>query len=226
MNVKILLLPFYFLLFSCMDNKVEPVMQKPNTYLALGDSYTIGESVDEQDRWPVQFIHLMIKQGKSFQNPGIIAKTGWTTDELIKAIEAAKLTGKYDMVSLLIGVNNQYRGWSKDTYRKEVVQLLNTAIGFADGKKNHVVVVSIPDYGVTPFAADKDPERIAREIDEFNAINKEESIKAGVHYVDITAHSRLAKTDPALIANDKLHPSGKMYQYWAERVAEEMGREY
>ena len=185
--------------------------------LALGDSYTIGESVAETDRYPVQLAHAL-KIGE----PQIIAKTGWTTDELNAAIDKADPHGPFDLVTLLIGVNNQYRGRSADEYRQQFTGLLQRAIGFAGGKAKNVVVISIPDWGVTPFAKDRDRAKIAREIDQFNAINREETLKAGARYVDITPESRKAANDPSLVAGDGLHPSGKMYSEWTQLIRQQI----
>lgn len=183
-------------------------------YLALGDSYTIGESVSEKDRWPNQLAALI--PNKRGVDVTIIARTGWTTSELWDGIQTIDPQGPYDMVSLLIGVNNQYRGYGIDEYREEFKFLLGKAIEYAGGKSEHVIVLSIPDWGVTPFAADRDREKIASDIDVFNAVNHEESQKAGVHYVDITPISREALNTPALVAEDGLHPSGTMYAEWAK----------
>jgi len=187
--------------------------EAPRRYLALGDSYTIGESVVESERYPVQLAGEL-----KMPQPEIIAKTGWTTDELNAAIDKADPHGPYDLVTLLIGVNNQYRGRSADQYRSEFAALLQRAIGFAGGKTRNVVVVSIPDWGVTPFAKDRDQAKIAREIDQFNAINREETLRAGARYVDITPFSRKAASDPSLVAGDGLHPSGKMYSEWTRLI--------
>ena len=184
-------------------------------FLALGDSYTIGESVEPAGRWPVQLAALLRAQGVNVGEPTIIATTGWTTDELSAGIDRANPQGTYELVSLLIGVNNQYRGRGLDEYRHQFVALLNRAIAFANGKPSRVLVLSIPDWGVTPFASGRDPVAIAAEIDAFNAINREEAERLGAHYVDATPFSRLAANDPSLIASDGLHPSGKMYAKWA-----------
>jgi lysophospholipase L1-like esterase len=194
-------------------------LKGPYTYLALGDSYTIGESVDAKDSFPYQLTGQMASKGYNITAPKIIAVTGWTTGDLKNAIAQANLTSKYDIVTLLIGVNNQYRGYSQTDYRTEFVQLLNTAIGFANGNKLKVFVLSIPDYSVTPFAATSNKTKIAAEIDQFNAINKDESTKAGVNYLDITPISRQAATDATLIAFDGLHPSAKMYSLWVGQLA-------
>ncbi len=183
-------------------------------YLALGDSYTIGESVSEAERWPNQ-LAAPVDPSKEI-DVTIIARTGWTTSELWEGIQSAAPQGIYDMVSLLIGVNNQYRGYDIDEYREEFRFLLGKAVEFAGGKPEHVVVLSIPDWGVTPFAWGRDSAQIAADIDAYNAINFEESKKVGVHYVDVTPVSREALNDPTLIAEDGLHPSGKMYAEWAK----------
>jgi lysophospholipase L1-like esterase len=156
------------------------------------------------------------------EEPVIIAKTGWTTDELMTGIEETNPHGLFDLVSLLIGVNNQYREKDVREYRKEFKALLDKAIPFAAGDPSHVVVLSIPDWGVTPFADGRDRTQIAAEIDRFNAVNREESELACVHYLDIAGISRNAATDPTLIANDGLHPSSRMYSEWAKMVVAEM----
>jgi lysophospholipase L1-like esterase len=186
-------------------------------YLALGDSYTIGESVDEAERWPRQLAKLLENEGIQ-TDVSIIARTGWTVDELWEGVQANPPEGTYDMVSLLIGVNDQYRSYPVDGYREDFRFMLEKAIGYAGGDPKRVVVLSIPDWGVTPFADGRDRKQIGREIDQFNALNREETEKAGVFYVDITPESREAVNNPALIAPDGLHPSGKMYATWAEAV--------
>lgn len=180
-------------------------------YLALGDSYTIGESVPSNERFPV----VLAKTWK-LGEPQIIAKTGWTTDELNAAIDAADPKGPYELVTLLIGVNNQYRGRDAEQYRGEFAGLLKRAIGFAGGDARKVIVVSIPDWGVTPFAEGRDRAKIAAEIDRYNAINREESLRAGAQYVDITPISR--QHDASLVAADGLHPSGKQYLQWVKTI--------
>jgi lysophospholipase L1-like esterase len=185
-------------------------------YLALGDSYTIGESVGADQRWPVQLAARLRERGLAIGEPQIIARTGWTTDELADAIDRAAPGGPFDLVSLLIGVNNQYRGYHSAEYRLEFRALLERAIGFAGARPGRVIVLSIPDWGVTPFAGDRDRGRVAAEIDAFNAINQAEAERAGARYVDVTSESRTASGDPTLIAGDGLHPSGKMYAEWVE----------
>ncbi len=194
---------------------------QPNSlsYLALGDSYTIGESVNESERWPNQLAQALIKKGVTVSQPKIIATTGWRTDNLKDAIIKADLKNNYDLVSLLIGVNNQYQGKPADQYAVEFEDLLKTAIQLAKGKPTNVFVVSIPDYGYTPFGLAK-KEAISKQLDEFNAINKKISKKYKVAYYNITDISRKGLEEPSLVAPDKLHPSGKMYTLWTERILE------
>jgi len=194
------------------------VMTPSPRFLALGDSYTIGESVAAADRWPNQLALQLRKDGIDIAYPEIIAKTGWTTDELSSAIDAAKPHGPYALVTLLIGVNNQYRGRDAEQYRKEFVALLQRSIAFAGNDPKRVLVVSIPDWGVTPFAAGRDRAKIGAEIDHFNAINAEETKRAGARYANITPVSRHAAADPALVAPDGLHPSAKMYAEWVKVI--------
>lgn len=187
-------------------------------YLALGDSYTIGQSVPESDRWPVLLVKLLREDSIRISDAKIIARTGWTTAELASAIAQDNDKKTYKLVSLLIGVNNQYRGQSVERYRAEFKELLVTSIAFAAGKANHVVVLSIPDWGATPFGGSSDKGTISKEIDAFNLVAKEEALAAGVHFVDITPVSRTAINDRSLVASDGLHYSGKMHKLWAERV--------
>jgi len=218
---------FTLLLIGCAPKEVVPTPLSGETdmpvvrYLALGDSYTIGESVPEADRWPNQLATLLEAQG-IHMDVTIIAKTGWTTSELWQGVQEREIHPPYDLVSLLIGVNNQYRGYDTDGYREEFRLLLNKAIDYAGGNADHVIVLSIPDWSVTPFADGRDAAQIAKDIDLFNAINREESEKAGVHYVDITPFSREAVSDPTLIAQDGLHPSAKMYAEWANLALPEI----
>lgn len=197
---------------------------KEKTMLCLGDSYTIGQSVQTQERFPELTVALLAEQNLNFANPDIIARTGFTTQELITNIEKNIPQHTYDIVTLLIGVNDQFRGYDTTTYAENFETLLQTAIRFADNNAQHVFVMSIPDYGVTPFAArlQTSAEQIAEDINTFNSINKQIANKYGVHYLDITPISRLAKKDNTLIANDGLHPSGKMYRLWAEKLAEQI----
>lgn len=189
-------------------------------FLALGDSYTIGEGVAEDGRWPAQLAARLSAEGFALDAPHYIATTGWTTDELQAGIAAAAPVGPYALVSLAIGVNNQYRGWPLDTYRSQFGELLDQAIGFAGGDASRVVVVSIPDWGRTPFARQqgRDADGVAREIDAFNAAAADVCVQAGVAFVEITAASRAQAEDIAMLADDGLHPSAAMYAHWAQQA--------
>ncbi len=203
--------------------------EKKYRMLCLGDSYTIGEAVEENERFPMQTVDLLKRKGVDFEKPVIIAKTGWTTDELSAAIKTWEGDNKFEagakdvIVTLLVGVNNEFRGRDIVEYRKEFDGLLKTALHYTNGNANHVFVLSIPDWGATPFAANdpkhRTPQQIGAEIDGFNAVNKEQTLKAKAHYLDITPVSRRASSQPELIAHDGLHPSGKMYAVWAEALA-------
>lgn len=183
-------------------------------YLALGDSYTIGESTSPAERFPAQLAEQLRAQGMEPGVPEIVARTGWTTDELTLAIQAADPKGTYDLVTLLIGVNNQYRGRSAEQYRSEFVGLLERAIAFAGNRPKRVIVISIPDWGMTPFGRGR--QNTSAEIDTFNAVNRQAAEQFGAVYADITPISREAARDAALVAPDGLHPSGKMYARWVE----------
>ncbi len=214
----LLLLCSLLVIAGCADSSDDAAVSSTSNsqrFLALGDSYTIGESVPVAQRWPVQLAALLAAEGISLSPPELIATTGWTTGDLAAGISRAKLTGEYALVSLLIGVNNQYRGLPAAAYRTEFRGLLNQAIGFAGGEASRVIVLNIPDWGVTPYAEGRDRTKIGREIDAFNAINREETLSAGARYVDIAAASREAATNPVLTAKDGLHPSGELYQRWA-----------
>jgi lysophospholipase L1-like esterase len=189
------------------------------SFLALGDSYTIGESVSEEDRWPNQLARALNVKGIKCQNPTIIATTGWRTDDLAHAIRQADLTSDFQLVSLLIGVNNQYQGKSVEQYEKEFRELLATAIKLAGGRSQRVFVVSIPDYGFTPFGKPKQT-IITDELNKFNEVNKRISQSEGVAWYHITDISREGLKDPELVASDGLHPSGKMYGLWVQRMLE------
>lgn len=193
-------------------------------FLALGDSYTIGEGVAEDQRWPNQWANALRALGTDVEPPRIIAQTGWTTDELSAAIDALEPLGAWDLVSLLIGVNNQYRGRDLPNYRAEFSALLERAIAYAGGDAGRVLVLSIPDWGVTPFARDgqRDLARIADEIDAFNAINREVSEARGAVWRDITDLTRDFGARRDMLADDGLHPSGAMYALWVERLMDTM----
>lgn len=187
--------------------------------LCLGDSYTVGEGVPLQESFPYQLIQLLRKKNVSFQPPEIVAKTGWTTFELADFIINHSLCDHYDFVILLIGVNNQYRELGIEEYSEEFEFLLKKAIHLADGKSDHVCVLSIPDWGVTPFAKEKNAHKIATAIDHFNEVNNAISEKYGTRYLEITSVSREVKSDPHSLAADGLHPSGKIYAMWSEKLA-------
>ena len=196
--------------------------QKSLTYLALGDSYTIGEGVELSDRYPVQLVQEWNKTAKNqFASPLIIAKTGWTVDELEAGIQATPTAAEgYDLVTLLIGVNNQYRGCTVESYALDFEKMLLRAIAFARGNKAHVIVLSIPDWGVTPFAISKgvNPVKVANEIDEYNETKKAICAKNGVKYIDITAEYRIAGALPEGVVEDELHPSSLIYKSWMEKL--------
>jgi lysophospholipase L1-like esterase len=192
------------------------------TLLCLGDSYTIGESVLLQENFPYQTVQLLRNSGHRFTAPEIIAKTGWTTDELLTAMNKHTFLPRYDFVTLLIGVNNQYRGRPVDSYIPEFESLLKRAIQFAGNDTSHVFVLSIPDWGATPFAGDRDKKQIAKEIDAYNAANKAITDKYKTGYIDITPGTREAAFDPALLAADGLHPSARDYQRWAVKLADKI----
>lgn len=195
---------------------------KQFSYLALGDSYTIGEQVLPEENFPNQTVALLNKAADGSYHiaaPEIIATTGWTTDELNTAIDVENITASYDIVSLLIGVNNQYRGRPVKNFETEFEQLLQRAIHFANNIPNHVFVLSIPDWGVTPFAEGKDRKKIAAEIDACNVVCSRTAEKFDTHYIDITTSQRMDGNDNEFLATDKLHPSGKEYAKWATRLA-------
>ena len=187
-------------------------------YLALGDSYTIGEGVDPAGRWPVQLAAGLRDAGIAIADPRIIATTGWTTGELAAAMDAAEPLGGWDFVSLLIGVNNQYRGRNIDDYLGEFTRLLQRAIALANARADRVLVLSIPDWGVTPFARNegRDLQQVADELDAYNAAAREVCSAHGVAFVDITGISRDGGDAPGMLADDGLHPSAAMYARWAE----------
>ncbi|MBX2843089.1 MAG: SGNH/GDSL hydrolase family protein [Flammeovirgaceae bacterium] len=193
-------------------------MENEKSYLALGDSYTVGESVDAEKTWPVQLVNFLKKNKVEVGTPKIIATTGWTTNELISAIKEENINKEFDLVSLLIGVNNQYRGYPIDQYKKEFEELLQISIIYANDDPSKVFVLSIPDYGVTPFASERNPEKIGKELDEYNAIAEAICKQYKVCFFDITPISKNAKNDPELVADDGLHPSGKMYMEWVDLI--------
>lgn len=208
---------------------IDTTQQNPDTssritynWLALGDSYTIGQSVQPTERFPAQTVSILKSDSIKFSNPIYIATTGWTTTSLINAINQQNPTDTFDLVTLLIGVNDQYQRMDTGGYRTRFTQLLIKAITLAKNNKKRVVVLSIPDYSVTPFVSASDKSRVSKEIDQFNFINKQVTLSYNVAYIDITPSTRQAATDPSLIANDGLHPSGKEYAKWAQLLAPEI----
>ena len=189
------------------------------TYLALGDSYTIGQSVVESEQFPVQAATQLTSLNIKFSTPEIIAQTGWTTSNLLSRLStSAPSKPSYDIVSLLIGVNNQYQHRTQDEYRQQFETLLIKSIQYAGNRKERVFVLSIPDYSVTPFASNSDTAFIARQIDSFNVINKQIALQYNVNYLNITGFTRMAATNTSLIAGDGLHPSGIEYRVWADNL--------
>lgn len=221
-----IILPFLF--SACAKTQTVGSVGTPSggttpvkTWLALGDSYTIGQSVNITDRFPDQTAELLRVRGVNMPVPNYIATTGWTTTDLQNAINARN-PAPHDVVSLLIGVNDQYQTHDTNGYRQRFTILLEKSIQLARNKKQNVFVLSIPDYSVTPFAAGLDKPRIRMEIDWFNAINRSVTESYGITYMDITPSTREAETDPSLVAFDGLHPSANEYRKWAERLVPQM----
>jgi lysophospholipase L1-like esterase len=231
----ILTIFFCILIYSCSKKITAPAAGLPpanlppassadtKTYLALGDSYTIGQSVAGNERFPAQIVALLRQQGIKIADPVYIAQTGWTTANLQNAITNQNPPNTFDVVSLLIGVNDQYQKMDTAGYAIRFAQLLQKAIQLAGGKKESVFVLSIPDYSVTPFVPAGDKQRVAMEIDKFNEINFLITSSYGVSYTNITPSTRQATTNTSFIANDNLHPSGLEYKKWAEMLAPKMG---
>ena len=227
MKLPLSILAIFLVLTACKKHTVEdslPVYIPPapapisNTkkILALGDSYTIGQSVSSDQRFPDQVKTFLGYDSIQIAAPTYVATTGWTTGNLLSALNSGNYSKDYDFVTLLIGVNNQYQGQPLAQYKTDFTELLTRAIQYAANRKNRVFVLSIPDYSVTPFAEGHDTAAISRAIDDFNAANKAITLQMGVSYTDITAISRLARTDQSFTAQDGLHPSGKQYTLWAQ----------
>ena len=222
---KLMYSNFSFILLVCIAmslSSFSQAQQKTLSYLALGDSYTIGEGVDIPDRYPMQLVQEWNKGAKiPFASPLIIAKTGWTVDELEVGIQASSTAAEgYDLVTLLIGVNNQYRGRSVESFAVDFEKMLQRAISFARGKKKRVVVLSIPDWGVPPFAVKKgvNANEITKEIDGYNKVKKAICAKNGVKFIDITTEYRLVGALPEGVVADELHPSSLIYKKWMEKL--------
>lgn len=196
----------------------------PFQYLALGDSYTIGEALPVVDSYPYQVVQLLRKEGLQMAAPEIIARTGWTTDELQTAMDNYTFLTNYQAVSLLIGVNNQYRGYPIQTFKREFEHLLQQAIQFAQNKKENVFVLSIPDYSVTAFAQEKNPDKIQKEIEAFNAVKQSVCKANNINFINITESTRRAKNNVHLLAADGLHPSAEEYRVWALQLAQKIAQ--
>lgn len=214
-----------FLLFFCIacgsTKDAEQNSQISYKYLALGDSYTIGESVSEQGRWPVQLKTSLEARGHTFESYEIIATTGWRTDDLSEAMDKANLQTDYNLVSLLIGVNNQYQGRSVEDYKPEFEALLERAIALAGGEKENVFVVSIPDYAFTPFGQKGNSTKISKELEIYNEACKRITLDNGVKHIDITPISLRGIVEPNLVAADGLHPSADQYALWVKEILEQ-----
>jgi len=217
------LLLFCLIMFTPLPSQAQ---HKSLTYLALGDSYTIGEGVELSDRYPVQLVQEWNKTAKTqFNSPLIIAKTGWTVDELEAGIQANPPAAEgYDLVTLLIGVNNQYRGRSVESFEVDFEKMLQRAVVFAKGNKSRVIVLSIPDWGVTPFASQKgvDPDQVAKAINAYNKAKKEICNKLGIKFIDITDDYRMDGGLPEGVVEDQLHPSKLIYGQWTSKLLSEL----
>ena len=211
-RLTLLTFVFSFLILSCEKQQLK------ESYLALGDSYTIGEAVSENERWPVQLVKALEGKNRILDSPKIIAQTGWTTADLKMGIDNAILDFPYDWVSLLIGVNNQYQGKSISNFKEEFEKLLSQALLFAGNKKDRIFVVSIPDWGEMPFAKNRDREKIAIEIDNFNQVIYEICAQKEIAFIDITPLSRTVEAHPEFVASDGLHPSGVQYTQWVKEI--------
>ena len=221
--MKELMVLICFILVACKADYInqEGVADGTKTYLALGDSYTIGESVARAETWPAQLIKQLNDGGEKWANPTIIAQTGWTSGRLKDELKKASLAPSYDLVSLLIGVNNQFQGLSANQFRGEFKDLLKKAIDLSKNKEKGVIVLSIPDWAFTPFGGRFDRSKVSAEIDVFNEIVKEETLKMKVKYYDITPISRKGLQNTKLVANDGLHPSAVMYGEWVSLVLQD-----
>ena len=212
---------------SCWDSHCPPADEprsearagsgQAQRILCLGDSYTFGEGVGPFERWPERLAQALAGRGGPIGAPQVIARTGWTTNDLLVALDAAHPTGPRPLVTVLTGVNDQYRGRPAEDYRPSLRRILDRAVHLA-GSASRVVVISIPDWSVSPFAAGRDRARIAAEIDAYNAVNRGEAARAGARWVDITGSTRAAGADPSAYARDGLHPSGAMYARWLARL--------
>ncbi len=223
-----ILLPFLMAFWACTNETLEMKEEMPQksvtlNYLALGDSYTIGESVNEDERFPYQLFNSAFSVPVEKGEYRIIAKTGWTTKNLLDAMDEASLeSGDYNFITLLIGVNNQYQGKAFEQYEAEFNELMERSIDLLSGDPTRLIVVSIPDYSVTPFAGNSNTSKIAEEIKQYNDYNEKVAIEMGAKYVYITDLTQNAKDDLSLLANDQLHPSAKSYGQWVQRILPEL----
>lgn len=222
---KKLLFPFYILVLFVLSMGCQPQQKplenadiEPVSYLALGDSYTIGTGIEVDNSYPYQLADTLRAKGITVDTTHIIATNGWTTTDLKKGISENTPDSAFNLVSLLIGVNNQYQWLDIELYRTEFRELLEQSIEFAGGKSENVFVISIPNYGVTPFAQSKDPDYIRRKITEYNGIAEEISSEYDIPFINITPISELAEDDLSLLASDELHPSAKMYSMWIDEM--------
>ena len=241
-SVKIFLYSFLLILFARCDNSIIYTNEisdqssteiiddnnnknfiSPNnesySFLALGDSYTVGEGVSYEESWPSQFVDYALDRGIDFKNPELIAQTGWKTYDLLNAIKSSNLSVKYDFISLLIGVNNQFNSRPLSEFEDDLNEIL-TEINYLKKGNSKVIVISIPDWGYSPYGSSYDRERISDEIDQFNNILKKISEQNNLNFVDVTQISRLAIKEPNLIAKDNLHPSELMYSEWVKKIYE------
>ena len=212
-----------FLLFWSVDTFPQ---QDSLSFLALGDSYTVGTSELPINSWPLQFAQLMDKKGVPLKPPTVLAGAGWTTDDLLSEISTSNLKTEYDLVSLLIGVNNQYRGLDINQFKDQFIELLDKSVKLAGNNTSRVFVLSIPDWGVTPFARLKDKEKIRRELTTYNAIIEAETDKRGILFIEITKSSQQALWNKSLIASDSLHPSARMYKDWAKKIQKKVLKQF
>jgi len=215
---KILIIISVLSLFGCKVSQQKPASKDKLNYLALGDSYTIGESVEEDGRWPVQLVKELNEDNFSFNPPKIIAQTGWRTDDLLQAMKNEPAKGQYDLVSVLIGVNNQYQNKELEQYKNELKKILENAILYAKSGNENVFMLSIPNYGVTPFGLTSGKENIGEELKEYDKIAQEICASLKIPFYNITDISLEAETNKTLVANDGLHPSEEMYRRWVVRI--------
>ena len=207
---------------SNKQTKMSPSKIEMTTFLALGDSYTIGESVSIESRWPNLLARELVSYDIDLKEVNIVAKTGWTTDELMSHLKKTNISSNYDLVGLCIGVNNQYRGRSTEEFRAQFSEVLDMAISYANNNVDNVFVLSIPDWSVVPFAEGRDLEKIKEEIRAFNKIKKEVTQEKNCTFIDITKISRKAKYKKKYVAKDGLHFSGSMHELWVAEIIKKM----